>query len=780
MPPPSQQQRSNNNNTNNNAILLKASTSLLSRGASAVAAAMTPLRSFATPFRNRRGFLHNAIGITNSSSNNRGDSTAAAEGEQPSPLERREKKKEGGGGMVVLDTTALSSQLLHHQRGENKEEEEEEDGMTKTSGSTYDPFNKSNLNMMECDATKEKQQQQQEESGVVVGATDMNTMESSTQDIKTSDEKQCSNIQQMQVDLLSQIQDAQRQFDESKQNTLTHQQSLLEQHRSDMKLEWDRFHRTAVEEMESLRNQKEEMLRVKCDLEQLYTKITTDATNNTNTAAAAAAAQCDEMENVKKNLLSELRQYVNECKTRLQVCGKLEVENLEKERREIQSDWNSRLESAKNVIETERRSALDDIKLYCANIGITKMIDGEKDEVVRTAVSEVDVRGKENAKPSRVNFTQRDDDSKSFNAAAETKEKENSIINDDESLVNNTSLTPPAPSEIISSTAMNSNDTSDGNNSFDDESILNNSSLAAPPPSKTIPTNKSNKSASPVYSTSTAPRRQPDMSVSTTPFSRKATPRIENNFTQQQRKRQSSTSSSKPSVGKLSRKLTDAKSCESNPSETVNGKKCNDAPEISSGGELKALKPTSTVTASANKTVPSKGRGTLKTKTPARGASSSKKRSHSQVVTATKSPRRSKRVRESARIEQKQALEAALHKSRQVTPKEGIPPPMKSIAVTRKNEIKTPSPDVFDNDKSSPPSNETKNSSDVLLGKSVVISQNQNLDMGLDGCESIVQANVGPLTVPWGSRTVARSRKKSYERKRDKKPFFSSMFDFKF
>lgn len=71
---------------------------------------------------------------------------------------------------------------------------------------------------------------------------------------------------QMQ-ELLSQIQAAQRQFTESKQTAmdeqhsmldkkyqdmLTQQQSVMEQHRSDVKREWDQFHRTASEEMETL------------------------------------------------------------------------------------------------------------------------------------------------------------------------------------------------------------------------------------------------------------------------------------------------------------------------------------------------------------------------------------------------------------------------------------------------------------------------------------------------------------------------------------------------
>eukprot|EP00804_Cyclotella_cryptica_P012369 CCRYP_010836-RA/>CCRYP_010836-RA protein AED:0.47 eAED:0.47 QI:0/-1/0/1/-1/1/1/0/75 len=75
----------------------------------------------------------------------------------------------------------------------------------------------------------------------------------------------------------------------------------------------------------------------------------------------------------------------------------------------------------------------------------------------------------------------------------------------------------------------------------------------------------------------------------------------------------------------------------------------------------------------------------------------------------------------------------------------------------------------------------------MIVGTVVDTGGMQELNIDLDGCESIVQRDVGTLAIPWGVRNAAKTRKtKTYtkSRKRDRKRFsfetLSNMFEFRF
>jgi hypothetical protein len=311
----------------------------------------------------------------------------------------------------------------------------------------------------------------------------------------------------------------------------------------------------------------------------------------------------------------------------------------------------------------------------------------------------------------------------------------------------------------------NEEDTSSLN---DDESLLNNSSLAPAPFKRTQGPKISTKVVSSAHSFRTAPRQ--DLSVSTTPFSKKATPRIQNSYTKSRRlitKPLDQANGPKLSVGnKMYDSSLDISSPESSVQKIVKNNPVASQSRIKVASAVKAANAKTSVQISIGK-----------------------KRSHAEVGAKKPSPRRSKRLRESARVEQKEALEAALSQksstSHRITPKNDTN--ATPSTAMKKNYGKSPSPTIsFTNispNDNSPLSNDTSNSKDLFLGKSVVVNNNQDQDIDLDGCESIVQRDAGPLAVPWGARSGVKARKKSYTmgRKRDRKPFsISSIFDFKF
>jgi hypothetical protein len=316
------------------------------------------------------------------------------------------------------------------------------------------------------------------------------------------------------------------------------------------------------------------------------------------------------------------------------------------------------------------------------------------------------------------------------------------------------------------------------NSADDEDSLLNNASLAPAPFSrkKSAGQNKPTNAISSAYSTHSELRT--GLSVSTTPFSKKATPRIQNSYTKNKRLSLSSEGHS--------RKKT------ATPIEIIKPPSKN-FPTLNGDGEKKKNHISNAfLTAVPTKDIPPQKAARSNALMP----SASKKRSYSAVNNAIKSPRRSKRLRESARVEQKrqeteEVVEASSEKTQdakptQVTPKDPeVSPPTKSNNV---NSVLSP---LLRFNSASPiagpaSSNETDDANDEILGTSVVVNADENPDVDLDGCESIVQRDVGPLNVPWGNRNSAKSRKSmsSYGRKREKKSFafdtLSSIFEFKF
>ena len=523
------------------------------------------------------------------------------------------------------------------------------------------------------------------------------------------------------------------------------------------------FHQEYTTQKKELEQQTEEMRRERVKLENLKLEIGTMYSSmkkmhdDVHTVSLEQAKDVAELEKVKMEAIEEMKRFVDEAKARLQVCGKLEVEALENEGRVVKEELREMLDGAKREVQEEKDRALIEVKSAIntktnVNDGMNvESIDKEGHGNVQSGL--FDTLDKENAKPS-----------------SNDNSLQSNLLRDDSKPRFKTANSPDT-----SMTADESND-SDTNSFDDDESLLNNSSLAPPPKRDPSAQPKRDKSAASVHSARTAPRPGVSVSTSTTPFSKKATPRIQNSYTKNKG---------------LNVKLSDSKI-----SPVVNSEKMEKAIKVSSAGAVggKILKASPIPDKSANK-VRSAVKASKSKTTPR--IKSVKKRSLSEVKASNDpSPRRSKRLRESARVEQKQALKASLSQdsimSRQVTPKEDILPPTKSIRRIKCNG-KTPSPmvsfkssgpndTISPNDKSAP-----NDSNDLLLGKSVLVGANQDQDIGLDGCESIVQRDVGPLAVPWGARSGAvKSRKKSFAngRKRDRKLFsfetVSSIFDFKF
>ena len=173
-----------------------------------------------------------------------------------------------------------------------------------------------------------------------------------------------------------------------------------------------------------------------------------------------------------------------------------------------------------------------------------------------------------------------------------------------------------------------------------------------------------------------------------------------------------------------------------------------------------------------------KGATLASTATKLKSAVRAAKKRTRQTIKDT-SPRRSKRLRESAQAEKKievhhdQVLEEKSKDDHLVKPQ--VTPRDFDISSTITYSPKDKSASCNGDD----------DVKDVIVG--TVVNTGEVLDLNLDGCESIVQRDVGPLAIPWGVRNAPKTRRtKSYSksRKRDKKPVSlesqSSMFEFRF
>jgi hypothetical protein len=722
------------------------SSTLMARGASAVMSAMTPLRSFA---RQRRiglglngggvsggvnvgggnfggggngsvnvGAVSGNVGV-NVGGNAAGVGAYSAQlSQEPSPLDRPKKNRKPL--VTTANTTEGTQEVVDFQTNQDDER-------SKTSVSTYDPDPpRAAEKNVDCAA---------QDTEVTTANKEVNA-----EDPTVNKDVNATDVDQM-ADLLTQIQNAQRQFNETKQameeqylvlnnryQEVIRQQELLEKERSDAKAEFDAHY-------SQLEGKMRDLLEIKCTSDDFKTE-----------ASNQHQVLISQMDNVKMEMMAKFGKFVDESKARIQVCGRLEMEALEGMCRVGKEELRDVVDGGKREIELECKRAVEDVRTSVREVGlpdqsvVATLSARNADATVDKEMDACNVE-KENAKPM----------------------DGNSPIKS--SKVDSTVLCKTSTSDNTSA-ELHEDDAS----SFDDDgSLLNNSSLAPAPPKKNASVKKQTvKTGSSVYSARTAPRA--GMSVSTTPFSAKTTPRMQNSYT----KKQSVTGA------ESTRKKTPI-------NEVVNGTKC-----ASRAAGISSEPPSPNITNISPKLVQSTKKDTSsgkKTKSKAAlpiSLEHGKKRSRADFD-AIKSPRRSKRVREASRVEQRRALEASLSQdsvlSRKVTPKED---PKASPLVRKKTYGKSPSP--TDSFKTSPASsNGTDSSDDMFLGKSVVVNADQDQNIGgLDGCESIVQRDVGPLAVPWGARSGPAKSRKTYStgRKRDRKPFsfetISSIFEFKF
>ena len=708
------------------------SSSLVARGASAVvSAAMTPLRSWRLG-QNR--LLSSRQALAQQQQQEYSRSYPSFSQQEASPLQRKKKSRRG-----VEEEESKTSQSTYDPNPPGGEKGRAGVKSRVMSNEEQDECAESNAAIAKFETTNNSS----EKNGKSKKSATKEKFENATRNKKDdatqliqSDEIQFK-LSQMKT-ILSQIQSSKLEMDkahteqretlESKRKEIIHHRELFDQEYTRANKDLERQREEIGVERLGLESLKSNIGEMHSSIEKMHCEIQSVSTRQSDIVA--------DLEKVQKESMQEMKRFVDEAKTRLQVCGKLEVEALENESRVVKQELREIVNVATREMEEKKKMAL-------GNGGTAE-------------IGPIANLGKENSKPS-----------------------DGITIRSKPLKDNSESLFKTAKSPDTSMTAEESND-SDNNSFDDDESLLNYSSLAPLPP-KRAP----GKSVASVYSTHTAPQPGASMSTSTAPFSKKATPRIQNSYTKNKGlNAKPALASSMPPNDDGARSSGNKMSSISNCEQLDNTQKV--SPADATG--RKVVKPSPIPVRSSKKAAPTAQ--APKSKSVPK-INSTKKRSRSDTKTLDiSSPRRSKRIRESARIEQKQALEASLSQdsivSRQVTPKEDVSPPLKSIGKTKSNG-KTPSPMVSFKYTSSNDKSTSIDSKDMLLGKSVLVNANQDQDIGLDGCESIVQKDVGPLAVPWGARNgAAKSRKKSYAngRKRDRKLFsfetVSSIFDFKF
>jgi hypothetical protein len=87
-----------------------------------------------------------------------------------------------------------------------------------------------------------------------------------------------------------------------------------------------------LEERQELRQERLEMSKIQSKMTQIYSDFTTLSSQQENMSRGVTEA--------KNEALCEIRQLTEEAKTRIQICGRLEVEALEGERKGMMMEWN--------------------------------------------------------------------------------------------------------------------------------------------------------------------------------------------------------------------------------------------------------------------------------------------------------------------------------------------------------------------------------------------------------------------------------------------------------
>jgi hypothetical protein len=375
----------------------------------------------------------------------------------------------------IKQTNGIDSfQLSQSSNGQDAtiDNDDDDDANTKTSASTYDP-NKTSV-------------------------------------LKTNDEI---NFQQKANDIIAQIENAKKEMDVTKKE-MEHQRQLL-----------DTKHRELVEAQELLARQRREMsemIKTQEDVTQLVERATKEIEAKANEAKETiersllelnSSSQdqrdrlCQFAHDSNKDIQGQISRLVDDSKASIQVCGKLEIEALEKEGQVINAALLQLVEKAGGDITSECQCSIETLQAESRSLEtdlrrtIKGAIDAAKNDFEMWAMNLVD---KENAKPS-------DCDSS----------RKSPLIK----------YEGPVLKSRLSSVSRFDNGIEDTHevedNSVDDEtSLRNNSSLSPTPVSRRTPPLRKNAAKDIASTFSTHSELRPGISVAT-PFSRKATPRVE-------------------------------------------------------------------------------------------------------------------------------------------------------------------------------------------------------------------------------------------------------------
>ncbi|KAL7480619.1 hypothetical protein ACHAW6_013363 [Cyclotella cf. meneghiniana] len=708
--------------------------SFVARSAHAVrsvaASAMTPLRKLRlgqspvanaariTP-RQHMGYAASSSGITRD----------ASEEQLPSPLDRSaktrlEEKKETASflqknddhesvvecSVPIKQTHGIDSfQLSQSSNGQDAtiENDDDDDANTKTSASTYDPNKMSVLQ---------------------------------TDDVI--------NFQQKADDILARIETAKKEMDVTKKE-MEQQRQLI-----------DSKHRELLQAQESLASQRREifeMINNQEDVTQLVKRATKDIEAKANEVKETIERSllelntssqdqrdrlCQLIHDSKEDIQVQISRLVDDCKASIQVCGKLEIDALEKEGHVIKTELLQLVEKAGGDLKSECQCSIE--TLQAESRGVETHLHRMMQDVVDAAKNDFDMWAsnlvdKENAKPSDCDAARR--------SPLEIFE----------------APTVKSMMGAVTRFASGIEGTLEvEDNSEDDEcSLRNNSSISPTPVSRRTP--RVQKSAAKEISSTFSKHSELRTGISvSTPFSRKATPRIKNSNSKAKGIPQKKADSSSHKMKNSSPSLSAVK--------RMNSDSAKDSTTDVNLKESVSATPTS-IHSKIGATLPSKA---TKLKAPVRAV---KKRTRRTITDP--SPRRSKRLRESARAEKKievhhsQVFEENAKDDHLVKPQ--VTQRDFDISSTITNSPKDMSSSFNGND----------DVKDVIVG--TVVNTGEILDVNLDGCESIVQRDVGPLAIPWGVRNAPKTRRiKSYSmsRKRDKKRLSlesqSSTFEFRF
>ncbi|KAL3792289.1 hypothetical protein HJC23_006201 [Cyclotella cryptica] len=476
---------------------MRTPSSFVARSAHAVrsvaASAMTPLRTFRLG-QPSVAIPANAVRITpvqqgGYAAPSSGTARDDVEEQQPSPLERSgrrrfegkqdtasfSEKKQDDESVVERSVPIKHTNGIHQfqlSQSSNCQDapidnaDDDDDANTKTSASTYDP-NKTCV-------------------------------------LKTNDEI---NFRRLTDDVLAQIETAKKEMETTKKE-MEDQRQLI-----------DAKHRELLEAQELLARQRHEfseMIKSREDIAELIERAREDIEAKTKEAKETIERSsiefnssskdqrdrlCQVANDSKKNIEMHIMQILDDSKASFQVSGKLEVEALEKQGRVINTELLALVERATGDLESECQRYIESLQAESRSVetDLRQMIEGivaaTKNDFKLWVTNVVD---KENLKPSDCDASFEEPIlnsllstvTRSENSTKDTPDAEDNSVNEESSLLNNSSISPTP--------------------------VHRRTPLAQKKYVKEMPSNFSTNS-------------RPGISVSTT-FSRKATPRIENSY----------------------------------------------------------------------------------------------------------------------------------------------------------------------------------------------------------------------------------------------------------